>query len=571
MPFSASGWRLYSRRKQTPLRLTVEALEDRSLLDAHTISGFVFNDLNNNGLRDPGEAPLANSSVELRNASGQVVGQTITDMNGYYEFDRDQTVSQNPLTLTHILTFAAAPTDFEIDALLAQFDPNMGTLLEANFDLSGFIRSKIWAENLSTASGANITGTVTGSLTLMGGGLNTSVSTTPVQQQFSASKYDGLTDYAGTSGKFFGERSSSGSGSITIGNGDGRLQNFIGEGTVNLMLMGEAHSTAKGGGNVTSLFDSNGGGTVTVTYRYRLSDDLQPGTYTVVQTGAPSGMLDGKESRNGTVLPNSVGTDIITVILTNQDATNNNFAEVMPAQVCGAAYIDGNNDGNRDLGETGIAGVVIVLTGTDDRGKAVRIQQSTDIDGDYCFTGLRPGTYTIKQTPPVGFLPGQLNAPGTLGGQAQVNCFTSIQTPPGAEGSGYDFSWLKPSTLTGYVYADANQNGEKDAGEKGLGQMRVVLSGVDDLGNQVRLVRITNAQGFYKFVGLRPGTYTLTQTTKPLGFRNGENSVGSLGGGLGVQQINDILVGVGVFGQDYNFGKVRTAAAGGNCGWGGAR
>lgn len=566
MPFPASGRMPHSRRKQS-VHLSFEALEDRNLLDAHTISGFVFNDLNNNGLRDPGEAPLANSKVELRNAAGLVIAQTITDSNGYYVFDRDQTVSQVPLTLTRSLTFDAAPTDFEISSLLTQFDPSLGTLLEADFDLSGFIRSKIWAENLSTASGANITGTVTGSLTLTGAGLNTTVNTTPVQQQFSASKYDGSTDYAGTSGKFFGERTSTGTGTIVIGNGDNRLQNFVGEGTVELVLNGEANSTAKGGGNITSLFDSAGGGSVTVTYRYRLSDALQPGTYTVVQTSAPPGMLDGKESRNGTVLPNTIGTDTITVILTNQDATNNNFAEVMPAQLCGAAYIDANNDGHRDPGETGIPSVVIVLTGTDDRGKAVRIQQITDLDGDYCFTGLRPGTYTIKQTPPIGFLPGQVNVPGTIGGQAQVNCFTSIQTPPGAEGSGYDFAWLKPATLSGYVYADANKNGIRDAGEKGLGQMRVVLTGMDDLGHEVRIVKLTNARGFYQFVGLRPGTYTLTQTTRPAGFQHGENSVGSLGGGLGTQQINDILVGVGAFGQDYNFGKVRIQS--GNCGTGG--
>src|SRR5262249_33126202 len=152
------------------------------------------------------------------------------------------------------------------------------------------------------------------------------------------------------------------------------------------------------------------------------------------------------------------------------DAANNNFGEVTPAKLCGATYIDANNDGHRDPGETGIPGVVIVLMGTDDRGKAVRIQQSTDLDGDYCFTGLRPGSYTIKQTPPVGFLPGQVNAPGTIGGQAQVNCFTNIQAAPGAAGSSYDFAWLKPATLSGYVYADANKNGVRDAGERGLGQ-----------------------------------------------------------------------------------------------------
>lgn len=567
MPFSTGITKPYLSRSWHRFMPHVEALEDRTVPSGNTISGFVFHDLNNDGIRNPGEGPLANVRLDLRNPAGQIVAQTQSDANGYYLFDRDATINRTPLTLTRTHTFAASPTDFDLNAALAQFDSKLGTLVGVDLAFSGYIRSKIWAENLSTASSALINGTVTGGLNLSGGGVSLSVNTAPVQQQFNASKYDGSTDFSGTSGTYFGERSSNGLGSVTISSNDSRLQNFVGTGSVNFTLDGQARSTATGGGNLTSQFDSQGGGTLTVTYRYLLDDSLQPGNYTIIET-TPAGFLDGKDSRDGVVLPGSVGTDAITVVLTNQNSVNNNFGEVASSQLCGTVYIDINNDGLHDAGEDGIAGVTMVLTGTDDRGRTIRLQQTTDLTGDYCFLGLRPGTYLVKQLPPLGFLPGQVNAPGSLGGQAQVNCFTAIQVTSGNEGTNYNFAWLKPSVLSGFVYVDGNQNGLKDVGERGLAGMRVILTGTDDLGTSIRLVRLTNAAGFYQFKGLRPGDYTLLQNTRPLGFQNGQNSVGSLGGGLGIQEIRDIFVAVGDFGQNYNFGKVRTQ--GGSCGRGGS-
>src|SRR5262249_45101988 len=73
-------------------RLELEPLEDRSLpsstgVTGTVISGFVYHDLNNNGLYEPaaGETPYANTGVALLNAAGATVGTTTTDANGYYQ------------------------------------------------------------------------------------------------------------------------------------------------------------------------------------------------------------------------------------------------------------------------------------------------------------------------------------------------------------------------------------------------------------------------------------------------------------------------------------------------------
>ena len=63
------------RKKGASLR--VEALEDRSLPSGITISGFVFNDVNNNGLFESGESPIANNPIELHNSAGAVIGLSL--------------------------------------------------------------------------------------------------------------------------------------------------------------------------------------------------------------------------------------------------------------------------------------------------------------------------------------------------------------------------------------------------------------------------------------------------------------------------------------------------------------
>jgi len=60
-----------------------------------------------------------------------------------------------------------------------------------------------------------------------------------------------------------------------------------------------------------------------------------------------------------------------------------------------------------DGGETGIANVTLTLTGTDDLGNAVNTTTTTAANGSYTFGTLRPGTYTINETQPAGFLDGR--------------------------------------------------------------------------------------------------------------------------------------------------------------------
>ena len=75
-----------------------------------------------------------------------------------------------------------------------------------------------------------------------------------------------------------------------------------------------------------------------------------------------------------------------------------------PASKSGYVYVDANDDGIKESGEAGIKGVKIILTGTNDLGQSVRVTTTTDANGYYIFTGLRPGTYTVTEVQPTGAL-----------------------------------------------------------------------------------------------------------------------------------------------------------------------
>ena len=53
---------------------------------ATTIKGTVFNDINHNGVRDPGEPGISNVFVTLRRVSNGTCVQTSTNTSGVYSF-----------------------------------------------------------------------------------------------------------------------------------------------------------------------------------------------------------------------------------------------------------------------------------------------------------------------------------------------------------------------------------------------------------------------------------------------------------------------------------------------------
>jgi len=78
----------------------------------------------------------------------------------------------------------------------------------------------------------------------------------------------------------------------------------------------------------------------------------------------------------------------------------------LDSSVSGYVYVDTDSDGVRDSGETGVPGVLITLTGTDNDGSSVNRNAITSSSGYYVFDGLSAGTYQIGEAQPAAMCDG---------------------------------------------------------------------------------------------------------------------------------------------------------------------
>jgi uncharacterized repeat protein (TIGR01451 family) len=313
--------------RHTPLLL--EILEDRCLPSCATISGFVFYDANNNGLFDPGEKPIANNAIELHNANNVVVGRAVTDASGYYAFSTDSTIDISPKTQTFSLAFPENKTNQSQTGQVPQFNPALGTLTAIDLVVTGQIASDIKVEN-QDPSPVKITGVVSGTIGLSGADFTGLVTTSSTSKSFSASAWDGVNDFAGTSGKDFGAATVPGSSTFHLTSTQA-LADYTGTGSVTITETAQATSAANGGGNLLVKISSTGSAKLTVVYHYIPNNCLRPGNYTIVQPTEPPGYLNGKDSRGGVVLPPGPLPDTIPVTLAGSDLPNNDFGELLPS------------------------------------------------------------------------------------------------------------------------------------------------------------------------------------------------------------------------------------------------
>ncbi len=87
-----------------------------------------------------------------------------------------------------------------------------------------------------------------------------------------------------------------------------------------------------------------------------------------------------------------------------------------------------------------------------------------------------------------------------------------------------------PAQISGHVYHDRNQNGRRDASETGLAGVAIQAVPLQTVVEQVTLTVQTDANGYYEFSALMPGTYRIVEVTQPAGYRDGLDAVGTVDG-----------------------------------------
>lgn len=406
------------------------------------ISGFVYYDVNDNGIKEPGEPPIAGTPIELRNEAGAIVGAVTTAADGSYAFQNDGSPGLPSLVETQKVTFAKAVTDWTAAKTLPQFDPSKGALKSVKVTAAATIESSIKAESLD-GDPTTITATVSGVVTLQAPGI-AALKAEPKDTagSYDAPAFDGTMDFAGPSAHDFGTKGASDSAVTTLAGG--AIGPYAGQGTVTFKVAAIADSRTTGGGNLINEIHTTALAEVTVVYTYTPPTCIKDGKYTIVEAPQPAGYSDGLEtSGNTAAIPNTRTSDTISVTLNGQNQPNNNFGE-LKASIHGCVYVDNNDNGIKEPGEAPIPGTAITLGGAEAQ------TMVTGSDGCYDFQGLAGGTYSVTESQPANYADGK-DTIGSLGGKSTNDRHFDIVLPGGKRSVNNNFGELlpKPSTTPG--------------------------------------------------------------------------------------------------------------------------
>ncbi|MCC9609755.1 carboxypeptidase regulatory-like domain-containing protein [Blastopirellula sp. JC732] len=465
------------------------------------LSGYVYHDRDNDGVKETGEEGIAGVTLTITGIDVDGVTRTYnvtTNSVGYYE--------------------------------AKNLPPGMYTVTEV--------------QPATYIDGIDAAGTVNGSL--VGAAVN------PGDQILNILLLGGQ---SGINYNFGEIKPASISGSVHLTDRDGNC--YDGVTIITPPIEGVKIELLDAGGNViaTTTTDANG--------QYSFGN-LLPGTYSVREY-TPVGLIDGGDhvgTVNGTTNGANSSNDLLSsiVLLSGDDGVNYDFCEHEAATIAGYVYHDRDNDGVKESGEEGIAGVTVILL--DSNGVQVGTT-TTAADGSYKFTGLSAGNYQIVETQPTNYLDG-LDAAGTIGGTivgAATNPgdkISAIELKWGDDGINYNFGEIKPVSISGYVYHDLDNDGVKETGEAGISGVTVQV--INSVTNQIFSVTTDN-DGYYEVVGLPPGTYRIVET-QPVLYTDGKDAAGTVGGstrGSAVNpgdQINSISLVSGDTGINYNFGEI---------------
>ena len=164
--------------------------------------------------------------------------------------------------------------------------------------------------------------------------------------------------------------------------------------------------------------------------------------------------------------------------------------------VSGTVYQDGNGNGAFDAGSDALlAGVTLMLVGTDLVGQAITRTATTADDGSYVFAAVPRGTYSVSAPTSTGSLVRSTTSPlaATVGGT-----FPYVMT--------VNFGYVAAAALQGTVYTDTNGDGAFTSGtDAPLAGVTLMISGPGG-----PLTAVTGSDGRYSADGLLPGIYTIS-------------------------------------------------------------
>ncbi|MBI5214348.1 MAG: carboxypeptidase regulatory-like domain-containing protein [Ignavibacteriae bacterium] len=162
---------------------------------------------------------------------------------------------------------------------------------------------------------------------------------------------------------------------------------------------------------------------------------------------------------------------------------------ILQGSISGTKYNDKNGNGSRDEGDNGLAGWVINLTGS------ATASATTDANGNYSFSNLTSGTYTVREVAQNGWTQTSTNP-------------ADINLTAGQNVSGVNFGNFQSVSLPVWKIGDSDGDGIHDDNEQGLSGWTIVATkGV----STKTVVTNANGTGSFTFGPSDAGTWTITE------------------------------------------------------------
>lgn len=250
---------------------------------------------------------------------------------------------------------------------------------------------------------------------------------------------------------------------------------------------------------------------------------LSGGTFYYVEVSDTGGVLADFFGTTAEAVAGEIQLSNLTADIDNTvEPTEPSFGYNAYGAVGDTVFNDFDGDGTQDPGEPGIAGVSVSLftdadgDGDIEPGDTLIATVVTDSNGNYLFAGVPNGNYTVSiGTPPSGYTFTGIDSDVTSSTGHQL---AATVTAGGADlDADFGYQAVTPRSISGTLWNDADNDGTLDD----VGRFANVTIELRNASNVVIATTTTDASGNYTFAGLAAGSGYRVTVTDTNGVLNG--------------------------------------------------